>query len=88
MWFEAAKTDGFAKETTQRYQWRPKEELYDIEADPHEMNNLAGEKKLQAVQKDLRLRLLRWMDEQGDLGAETEMAALSRTFKKGGTAQR
>jgi hypothetical protein len=26
------------------------------------------------------------MDEQGDLGQETEMAALSRTFKPGGTA--
>ena len=87
-WVEAAKTDAFAKQTTQRYQWRPAEELYDIENDPYELNNLADEKKHQAVKKDLRLRLLRWMDEQGDLGQDTEMAALERTFKAGGTAQR
>jgi uncharacterized sulfatase len=87
-WVEAGKTDAFAKETTHRYQWRPAEELYDIENDPHEFNNLADEKKYQAIKKDLRLRLLRWMDEQGDLGKETEIAALSRTFKAGGTAKR
>jgi len=87
-WVEAGKTDDFAKETTQRYQWRPAIELYDIETDPYEFNNLAGEKKYQPIKKDLRLRLLRWMDEQGDLGQETELAALSRTFKAGGTANR
>jgi N-sulfoglucosamine sulfohydrolase len=85
-WVEAAKTDTFAKETTSRYQWRPAEELYDIVNDPYEFNNLAGEKRWKAEKTDLRLRLLRWMDEQGDLGQETEMAALSRTFKPGGTA--
>ncbi len=87
-WVDAAKSNDFAKETTQRYQWRPEEELYDIENDPYELKNLAGDKKYQATQKDLRIRLLRWMDEQGDLGAETEMTALNRTFKKGGTAAR
>ena len=87
-WVQAGKTDDFARETTHRYQWRPSEELYDIKNDPYEFNNLAGEKKYQAKKKDLRLRLLRWMDEQEDLGQETELAALSRTFKAGGTAQR
>ena len=87
-WIEAANSDKFARETTHRYQWRPAEELYDVENDPYELNNLADEKAHQATMKDLRLRLLRWMDEQGDLGQETEMAALSRTFKAGGTAKR
>ena len=87
-WVEAANTDDFAKQTTRRYQWRPAEELYDVENDPYELNNLAADKQYQAIKKDLRLRLLRWMDEQGDLGQETELAALNRTFKKGGTAQR
>ena len=87
-WVEAGKTDGFAKETTRRYQWRSSEELYDIKNDPYEFNNLADEKKYQAIKKDLRLRLLRWMNEQGDLGQETELAALSRTFKAGGSAKR
>lgn len=87
-WVEAANRDEFAKKTTQRYQWRPHEELYDIENDPFELNNLAEDKKFQSIKKDLRLRLIRWMDEQGDLGQDTEIAALDRTFKKGGTAQR
>jgi N-sulfoglucosamine sulfohydrolase len=85
-WVEAAKSEAFAQETVNRYQWRPAEELYDIVEDPYEFNNLADQKNLKTVKRDLRLRLLRWMDEQGDLGQETEMAALSRTFKPGGTA--
>lgn len=85
-WVEAAKTDAFAKETVDRYQWRPAEELYDLENDPYEFNNLAGQEKFKTLQNDLRRLLLDWMDQQGDLGQETEMAALSRTFKPGGTA--
>ncbi len=85
-WVDAAKTDPFAEETVHRYQWRPAEELYDLESDRYEFNNLAGQKDLKEVQHDLRRRLLEWMDQQGDLGQETEMAALSRTFKPGGTA--
>lgn len=87
-WVEAAKADPFAQETVQRYQWRPAEELYDVVNDPYELNNLADEKNLRSIKNDLRLRLLRWMDEQGDKGQETELAALSRTFKAGGTAKR
>jgi uncharacterized sulfatase len=83
---DAARTDPFAEETAHRYQWRPAEELYDLESDPYEFNNLAGQEDLKEIQSDLRLRLLEWMDQQGDMGQETEMAALSRTFKPGGTA--
>jgi len=85
-WVDAARTDPFAEETVHRYQWRPAEELYDLESDPYEFNNLAGQEDLKEIQSDLRLRLLEWMDQQGDMGQETEMAALSRTFKPGGTA--
>ena len=87
-WVEKGKSDAFAKETVHRYQWRPAEELYDVINDPFELNNLADQKNLRGIKNDLRLRLLRWMDEQGDKGQETEMAALSRTFKAGGTANR
>ncbi len=87
-WVEKGKSDAFAKETVHRYQWRPAEELYDVINDPFELNNLADQKNLRGIKNDLRLRLLRWMDEQGDKVQETEMAALSRTFKAGGTANR
>lgn len=86
-WVEAANTDKFARETVHRYQWRPGEELYDLVNDPYEFTNLAENQAYKAVKKDLRLRLLRWMDEQGDQGQATEMDALNHTFKPGGKAQ-
>ncbi len=67
-WVDAARTDPFAEETVHRYQWRPAEELYDLESDPYEFNNLAGQEDLKEIQSDLRLRLLEWMDQQGDMG--------------------
>ncbi|MCZ6672572.1 MAG: sulfatase [Verrucomicrobia bacterium] len=82
-WVKAAQSDTFAKETIHRYQHRPSEELYDIVEDPYEFNNLAEQGKYKTIKKDLRLRLLRWMDEQGDLGQATEMDAMNHTNKPG-----
>ena len=75
-WVEKAKSDPEAKDLVQRYQHRPAEELYDVVEDPYEMNNLAQETGKEAIMKDLRTRLLSWMEQQGDLGQETEMEAL------------
>jgi len=36
-------------------------ELYDLQADPHERTNLAGQKELQDVEYDLRTRILNWL---------------------------
>ena len=44
------------------------EELYDVKADPHEMNNLAMAPDYLEVKRRLRSQLSDWIEESGDLG--------------------
>lgn len=60
------------------YRQRPAEELYDLELDPFELKNVAGEERLAAVQTRLSARLDGWMKQQGDEGWATEMRARER----------
>lgn len=54
---------------------KPVEELYDTEADPDEVNNLASRKEYRDVLERLRAEHLRWVRETRDLGflPEAEM---------------
>lgn len=45
---------------------RPPIELYDLRVDPDEKDNLAGQPAYEAVENELRQRLLAWMRETGD----------------------
>jgi arylsulfatase A-like enzyme len=45
---------------------RPAEELYELEADPGQLVNLAGDPALDAVRRALRARLEEWMRRTGD----------------------
>jgi len=56
---------------------RPPEELYDTEADPYEIRNLAGEPEHAADLERLRGALDAWIDEVGDMGRvpEADMVA-------------
>jgi N-sulfoglucosamine sulfohydrolase len=56
---------------------KPPEELYDLERDPHEVNNLAASAKHQKKLNELRAVLDRWIVETRDMGAiaETELIA-------------
>lgn len=45
---------------------RPAEELYDLTADPYEMDNLAGSPELTGIRAELSRRLSEWMAETGD----------------------
>ncbi len=67
---------------------RPAEELYDLEADPLETRNLAGNPELGAVKSRLSSALDSWMRQQGDKGMETELAAPSRQPRAAGRTEK
>ncbi len=47
---------------------KPDEELYDIQNDPYEINNLAASSKHQKTLKKMRAILQRWIKDTGDMG--------------------
>jgi arylsulfatase A-like enzyme len=68
-WERAAQTDPQAAFLVKRYRERPAEELYDLEADPFELQNLAAENTAQL--DEMRRGLDAWMKSTGD----TQMVA-------------
>lgn len=74
-WEEKAEDDPFAQEVITKYRKRPKEELYDVVNDKWCMNNLADNPQYEQIKKELRKELLKWMEECGDKGHETELKA-------------
>lgn len=54
---------------------KPEEELYDLESDPYELNNLAENPDYRDKLTELRQKLEEWQDTYGDMGfvPETEM---------------
>jgi uncharacterized sulfatase len=69
---------GDAAKRARAYIERPAEELYDVSADPDELNNLAADPAVRPVMASLRTRLDAWMERQGDEGVATEMRAKER----------
>lgn len=81
-WVKTASTDARAQTVVERYQHRPKEELYDLRSDPFEMNNLAGDPDQADLLKSLRGKLAEWCKTQGDeipVGHLTEQETDERT---------
>lgn len=52
---------------------KPAEELYDLEKDPHEINNLAGNADYKAALDEHRAILDNWIEETGDMGQYPEV---------------
>ena len=78
-WVAKAKEgDAAAKRATTRYQHRPAEELYDVENDPHCLNNLIDDASVANVRDELSAELARWMKSQNDTGHDIEAAADTR----------
>ncbi|HEX8916201.1 MAG TPA: hypothetical protein VF796_27880, partial [Humisphaera sp.] len=73
-WAAKAKTDPAAAAVVARYHKRPAEELYDLAADPWELNNLATDPRHAQRLAELRAAVDAEMARQGDKGLETERA--------------
>lgn len=64
---------------------RPSEELYDLGADPDQINNLAADPNFADVLKNHRNVLEQWIVRTGDKGQQPEpMHSLAATFKRWG----
>jgi uncharacterized sulfatase len=66
---------------------KPKEELYDLNNDPHEIKNLAGSPQHKARLKRMRLALDQWQKQTHDLGLVPELELRER-MRPGGVWQR
>lgn len=67
--------DAFARQRAGLFQTRPAEELYDIQADPYQMHNLADDPAYRKTMARMRSKLDAWMASQGDKGQQTELEA-------------
>jgi len=56
----------YGQRTVEAYLHRPREELYDLENDPHEVKNLARDPAHTAVLADLRRQLKQWQERTRD----------------------
>lgn len=65
-WIEKAKSGPQAAAVLERYHHHPAEELFDLEADPRELHNLAADPAHAATVERLRARVAEWRKQQGD----------------------
>jgi len=66
-WLEEAKTNPASAAIVKRFIQRPAEELYDLKADPYEINNLAADQKQKSRIASMHKELTEWMKQQGDM---------------------
>lgn len=81
--WEAAWRSGTLNEKQSAF-WKPKppEELYDVQADPHNVNNLANDKAYANVIESFRQTLRQWMLETRDAGFVPEPMVVDITKKE------
>ncbi len=75
--------DTFAREQSAFYTKRPALELYDLQADPWELTNVATLPENAGTITRLRAQLDAWMRQQGDRGDATEREAKKHQHKGG-----
>jgi N-sulfoglucosamine sulfohydrolase len=75
----AADGDERAKAVIERYRHRPAEELYDVEADPYELKNLAADPARASDLESLRQKLKDWRLQQGEDLSKVPMPEDART---------
>jgi arylsulfatase A-like enzyme len=77
-WEALAKSDAHAREVIEHYRHRPAEELYDIQADPYELKNLAGDASHASDLAAMRELLRKWRLDQGEDLSKVSMPEDSR----------
>jgi uncharacterized sulfatase len=77
-WLAWGKSHPEAEARARAYVRRPAEEMYDLDADPYELKNIASDPAHAKVKAELNGQLQAWMEQQGDRGIETEMEADTR----------
>ncbi len=77
-WREEAAGDPLVAARVRAYQHRPAEELYDLQRDPWELQNLADDPARAEVKAKLAAELRRFMAQQGDQGNATERSVRHR----------
>jgi uncharacterized sulfatase len=82
-WMFQSWTDEHTLAMLQRYMIRPPEQLYRLDLDPDEMEDLAGDPAHQQALQRLSDELDRWMNEQGDPGATIDDIAVWNEARKG-----
>ena len=65
-WYAAAEIDPKAAAIVKRYHIRPEFELFDLSKDPHELKNLADNRKYRDKLLGLKEELKKWTTAQGD----------------------
>ncbi|MHB8864970.1 MAG: sulfatase family protein [Pirellulaceae bacterium] len=79
-WRELYKSDQLNATQRQFFERRTPEALFDLEVDPHELNNLAGDPQYAKVLARLRARTTQWAKEMPDLSFFPETALVESAF--------
>lgn len=72
-WLKRAETDPAAAKVVERFHRKPAEELYDLENDPWELNNVAADPAYSAPLAELREKVKQWRVSQGEDPAKAPM---------------
>jgi N-sulfoglucosamine sulfohydrolase len=82
-WMWAAWEDRHAMDMIKRYMSRPAEQLYRLDNDPDEMNDLASDPAHREAMERLSDQLDHWMAEQGDPGESIDTKEVWEAAQKG-----
>ena len=81
-WIEEASENDETCRLVNRYMKRPAEELYKIDEDPYEMNNLANQTGYKEVQERLSKELDSWLVDQKDPGVDLDTDEALKAARK------
>ena len=72
-WLADSSSNESTRQIVNRYRTRPEIQLFDLNADPEEMNNLAENPKYKAKVNAMKAKLTAWMDMKNDDRGENYM---------------